>query len=54
MCQVKITANHKGHFVFRVGKLAQKPITQDQLTHTLEVKVPGSDGETKWNLPDGN
>ena len=45
--KVDITANHKGWFEFRLGKLDTAPITQGKLTHLLKL----TNGETRWYLP---
>ena len=47
--KVKITANHRGFFEFRVGKIGTPPMTNAKLTHLLEL----ASGGTKWPLPDG-
>ena len=43
---VEITSNHQGFFRFRVGKLVNSPITQEQLTHVLLQP----DGSNTWPL----
>ena len=45
--KIAITANHKGWFEFRLGKLDTAPITQGKLTHLLKL----TNGGTRWYLP---
>ena len=46
---VKITANHKGYFIFRVAPLINPPITQADLDSTmLELE----NGDQEWTLGD--
>ena len=46
---VKITANHKGYFIFRVAPLVNPPITQQDLDGTmLELE----NGDQEWTLVD--
>lgn len=46
---VKITANHKGYFIFRVAPLVNPPITQTDLDSTmLELE----NGDQEWTLGD--
>jgi hypothetical protein len=46
---VKITANHKGYFIFRVAPLVDPPITQTDLdNYMLELE----NGNQEWTLPD--
>jgi hypothetical protein len=46
---VKITANHKGYFVFRVAPLVNPPITQTDLNNNmLELE----NGDQEWTLGD--
>ena len=48
--KLQITANHKGHHTFRVGKIGTPPMTLGKLTHTLQL----ADGSgTKWPTPPG-
>lgn len=45
--KVKITANHKGYFIFRVAPLVNPPIKQDDLDKTmLELE----NGNSEWKL----
>lgn len=44
--EVKLTSNHQGYFMFRVGKLVTPPITQEKLTHVLRQP----NGDTKWKI----
>ena len=43
---VELTSNHRGYFVFRLGKIGTPPITEEKLTHVL--KQPN--GWKKWML----
>ena len=43
---IKITSNHQGFFRFSVGKLVNRPITQNQLDHVLLQP----DGSNTWQL----
>ena len=46
---VRITAAHKGYFIFRVAPLVNAPITQAQLNkNVLELE----NGDRRWNLGD--
>ena len=47
--KIKITANHKGFFEFRVGNIGTAPMTHAKFTHLLELV----NGGTRWNLPSG-
>ena len=46
--KVEITANHKGWFEFRLGKInnAKEPVSQGKLTHLLQLV----EGGTRWYL----
>ena len=43
---IDITSNHQGYFLFTVGELQSRPITQEQLTHVLLQ----SNGSNTWQL----
>ena len=45
--QIKITANHKGYFTFRLAPLVKQPITQNELNQIM-LRLPNGDAE--WKL----
>lgn len=45
--KVDLTSNHRGYFVFTVGKLVQQPFSSDQLTHEVLLL----DGKKGYDLP---
>lgn len=49
--KVKITANHKGYFTFRVAPLNNPPITQEDLDNIM-LELPNGDAE--WQLTTGH
>ena len=49
--QVKITANHRGYFIFRLAPLVKQPVTQSELNKIM-LRMPN--GNAEWKLPAGN
>ena len=44
--KIDITANHRGWFEFRLGKIERHPVTQEKLSHLLHL----AEGGTRWYL----
>lgn len=45
--KIRLTANHKGYFTFRVAPLVNPPIKQEDLDKNV-LKRPNANGDTEW------